>query len=153
MPDVFGDDGKWNKCEVEAVDNGKIKCEGIKCMLYCMDGFMVEGSKAAKCEKNKNGVWKWNKEFGTCVECGDDCPVVEMPEFEKPENPEDEEEKPEDEEEKPEDGEEMPEDEEEKPEDGEEKPDMESLPDVFGDDGKWNKDCFSKYLEYHICCI
>ena len=65
----------------------------------------------------------------------------------------DEEEKPEDEEEKPEDGEEMTEDEEEKPEDGEEKPDMESLPDVFGDDGKWNKDCFSKYLEYHICCI
>ena len=102
-------------------------------MLYCMDGFMVEGNKAAKCEKNKNGVWKWNKKFGTCVECGDDCPVVEMPEFEKPE----------DEEDKPEDEEEKPEDEEENPEDGEEKPDMESLPDVFGDDGKWNKDCFN----------
>ena len=77
-------------------------------MLYCMDGFMVEGNKGAKCEKNKNGVWKWNKEFGSCVECGDDCPVVEMPEFEKPE---DEEDKPEDEEEKPEDENEEPADE------------------------------------------
>ena len=118
-----------------------------------MDGFMVEGNAGAKCEKNKNSVWKWNKEFGTCVECGDDCPVVELPEFEKPEEepedeekPEDEEDKPEDEEEKPEDEEEKPEDEEEKPEDEEEKPDMESLPDVFGDDGKWNKGCFQSLL-------
>merc|ERR1711868_27193 len=101
MPDVFGDDGKWNKCEVEPIDMGKIKCEADKCMLYCMEGFMVEGNGKAKCEKNKNGTWKFNKEFGTCVECGDDCPEVEMPE-----KPEEEEEKPEDEEEKPEDEEE-----------------------------------------------
>merc|ERR1711868_16039 len=93
MPDVFGDDGKWNKCEVEPIDMGKIKCEADKCMLYCMEGFMVEGNGKAKCEKNKNGIWKFNKEFGTCVECGDDCPEVEMPEMpEMPEKPEDEEE-------------------------------------------------------------
>merc|ERR1712227_1167581 len=93
MPDVFGDDGKWNKCEVEPIDMGKIKCEADKCMLYCMEGFMVEGNAKAKCEKNKNGIWKFNKEFGTCVECGDDCPEVEMPEMpEMPEKPEDEEE-------------------------------------------------------------
>ena len=105
---------------------GKIKCEADKCMLYCMEGFMVEGNGKAKCEKNKNGKWKFNKEFGTCVECGDDCPEVEMPEM--PERPEDEE-KPEDEEEKPEDEEEKPEDEEmEDPEEA-----------VSGDDGKWTK--------------
>merc|ERR1712157_528471 len=40
MPDVFGDDGKWNKCEVEPIDMGKIKCEADKCMLYCMEGFI-----------------------------------------------------------------------------------------------------------------
>merc|ERR1711860_259232 len=52
MPDVFGDDGKWTKCEVEPIDMGKIKCEADKCMLYCMEGFMVEGNGKAKCEKN-----------------------------------------------------------------------------------------------------
>merc|ERR1712012_1502826 len=126
MPDVFGDDGKWNKCEVEPIDMGKIKCEADKCMLYCMEGFMVEGNSKAKCEKNKNGIWKFNKEFGMCVECGDDCPEVEMPDMEKPDH---------EDEEKPmcEEGEDC----EEKP-DGE-KPDMEEMPDVFGDDGKWNK--------------
>merc|ERR1719327_1510948 len=98
MPDVFGDEGKWTKCEPEPVDNGKLHCTDVKCMLYCMEGFMVEGNGKAKCEKNKNGEWKFNKEFGTCVEC-EDCPEVEMPEMpEKPEeadpeeNPEDEEE-------------------------------------------------------------
>merc|ERR1712003_76918 len=40
MPDVFGDEGKWTKCEPEPVDMGKIKCEADKCMLYCMEGFM-----------------------------------------------------------------------------------------------------------------
>merc|ERR1712012_413306 len=126
MPDVFGDDGKWNKCEVEPIDMGKIKCEADKCMLYCMEGFMVEGNGKAKCEKNKNGIWKFNKEFGMCVECGDDCPEVDMPDMEKPDH---------EDEEKPmcEEGEDC----EEKP-DGE-KPDMEEMPDVFGDDGKWNK--------------
>ena len=98
-----------------------------------MEGFMVEGNGKAKCEKNKNGKWKFNKEFGTCVECGDDCPEVEMPEM--PEKPEDEE-KPENEEEKPEDEEEKPEDEEEKPEDEEEAGEAEG---VSGDDGKWQK--------------
>merc|ERR1712227_928237 len=140
MPDVFGDDGKWNKCEVEPIDMGKIKCEADKCMLYCMEGFMVEGNGKAKCEKNKKGEWGFNKEFGTCVECGEDCTEVEMPEM--PEKPEDDE-KPEDEEEKPEDEEENPEDEEEKPEDEEEKPEDEEMEDpeeaVSGDDGKWTK--------------
>merc|ERR1719284_1328357 len=118
-----------------------------------------------KCEKNKNGIWKFNKEFGMCVECGDDCPEVEMPDMEKPDH--EDEEKPmceegEDCEEKPEkpmcdqsdetddcDYEEKPDHDDEKPmcEEGEdceekpdgEKPDMEEMPDVFGDDGKWNK--------------
>merc|ERR1712227_253746 len=199
MPDVFGDEGKWTKCEPEPIDMGKIKCEADKCMLYCMEGFMVEGNSKAKCEKNKKGVWGFNKEFGVCVECGDDCPEVEMPEMEKPEDDEEKpmceegedcedmegekpekpmcddedeecEEKPEKpmceededceemEDEKPEkpmcdendetddcDYEEKPDHEdEEKPmceegEDCEEKPDMEDMPDVFGDDGKWNK--------------
>merc|ERR1712054_680813 len=84
MPDVFGDEGKWTKCEPEPIDMGKIKCEADKCMLYCMEGFMVEGNSKAKCEKNKKGVWGFNKESGVCVECGDDCPEVEMPEMEKP---------------------------------------------------------------------
>ena len=44
MPDVFGDEGKWTKCEPEPIDMGKIKCEADKCMLYCMEGFMVEGT-------------------------------------------------------------------------------------------------------------
>merc|ERR1711975_54716 len=70
MPDVFGDEGKWTKCEPEPIDMGKIKCEADKCMLYCMEGFMVEGNSKAKCEKNKKGVWGFNKEFGVCVECG-----------------------------------------------------------------------------------
>merc|ERR1711937_1014265 len=69
MPDVFGDEGKWTKCEPEPVDNGKLHCMDVKCMLYCMDGFMVEGNAKAKCEKKKNGKWKFNKAFGTCVEC------------------------------------------------------------------------------------
>merc|ERR1712054_42415 len=60
------------------------KPEADKCMLYCMEGFMVEGNSKAKCEKNKKGVWGFNKESGVCVECGDDCPEVEMPEMEKP---------------------------------------------------------------------
>merc|ERR1711868_124307 len=143
------------------------KCEADKCMLYCMEGFMVEGNSKAKCEKNKKGVWGFNKEFGVCVECGDDCPEVEMPEMEKPVDDEEkpmceegedcedmEGEKPEkpmcddeDEEceEKPDhEDEEKPmceegEDCEEKPDMEGEKPDMEDMPDVFGDDGKWNK--------------
>merc|ERR1712147_305241 len=109
MPDVFGDDGKWNKCEIEPIFMGKIKCEADKCMLYCMEGFMVAGNGKAKCEKKKNGTWKFNKEFGTCVECGDDCPEVERPEM--PEKPDDE----------------------DKPEDGDE------TSEVVGDDGKWTK--------------
>ena len=104
-----------------------------------------------------------------CVECGDDCSEVEMPDLEKPDH--EDEEKPmcdgEDEDcvEKPEkpmcdesdetddcDYEEKPDHDDEKPmcEEGEdceekpdgEKPDMEEMPDVFGDDGKWNKDSF-----------
>jgi hypothetical protein len=94
MPDVFGDDGKWNKCEVEPIDMGKINCEADKCMLFCMEGFMVEGNGKAKCEKNKNGQWKFNKEFGMCVECADDCPEVEMPDMEKPDGEDMDEEKP-----------------------------------------------------------
>merc|ERR1712003_275424 len=148
MPDVFGDEGKWTKCEPEPVDMGKIKCEADKCMLYCMEGFMVEGNDKAKCEKNKNGKWKFNKEFGMCVECGDDCPEVEMPDMEKPDHGD--EEKPMCEEgedcedmeaEKPEKPMCDDEDEEceEKPEKEGEKPDMEEMPDVFGDDGKWTK--------------
>merc|ERR1719197_757654 len=90
MPDVFGDEGKWTKCEPEPVDMGKLKCEADKCMLYCMEGFMVEGNDKAKCEKNKNGKWKFNKEFGMCVECGDDCPEVEMPDMEKPDHEDEE---------------------------------------------------------------
>merc|ERR1712147_67764 len=94
MPDVFGDDGKWNKCKVEPIDMGKINCEADKCMLFCMEGFMVEGNGKAKCEKNKNGQWKFNKEFGMCVECADDCPEVEMPDMEKPDGEDMDEEKP-----------------------------------------------------------
>merc|ERR1712156_512578 len=135
MPDVFGDDGKWSKCEPEPVDMGKIHCVGEKCMLYCMEGFVVDGNGKAKCEKNKNGKWKFNKEFGSCVECGDDCPEVVMPEMPDMGKPEDEEEKPMCEE--GEDCEDMP----EKPEDDEEegKPEDGDMPDVFGDDGKWTK--------------
>merc|ERR1711920_441478 len=91
MPDVFGDEGKWTKCEPEPIDNGKLHCMDVKCMLYCMDGFMVEGNGKAKCEKKKNGKWKFNKAFGTCVECGEDC--ADMPE--KPDENEEEENEPE----------------------------------------------------------
>ena len=108
-----------------------------------------------------------------CVECGDDCPEVELPDMEKPDH--EDEDKPmcddenEDCEEKPEkpmcdesdetddcDYEEKPDHDDEKPmcEEGEdceekpdgEKPDMEEMPDVFGDDGKWNKDSFQKMI-------
>ena len=113
-----------------------------------MDGFMVEGNKGAKCEKNKNGVWKWNKEFGTCVECGDDCPVVEMPEFEKPEEPEDEEEKPEDEEEKPEDEEEKPEDENEEPAD---EPTCKDLNEMIPEESGLGIECKVNAKEQTVC--
>ena len=53
MPDVFGDDGKWTKCEPEPVDMGKLKCEADKCMLYCMEGFMVEGTVTEHSFENK----------------------------------------------------------------------------------------------------
>ena len=42
-PDVAGDDGKWEKCDPQPIDNGKISCIGAKCTLFCKEGFMVEG--------------------------------------------------------------------------------------------------------------
>merc|ERR1712156_166904 len=144
-----------------------LHCQMDKCMLYCMDGFMVEGNAKAKCEKDKKGNWSFNKDFGVCVECGDDCPEVEkpeMPDMEKPmgedceemekpecEEGEDCEEKPEkpmceegedcEEMEKPmcEEGEDCDYMDGEKPDMDGEKPDMEGMPEVFGDDGKWTK--------------
>jgi len=166
MPAIFGDDGKWMKCEESMVpiEMGTVHCVDVKCTLFCMDGYMVEGNMKAKCEKDKKGNWAFNKDFGTCVECGDDCPekpeMPEMPDMEKPmceegeeceENPDmdddkpmceegDEcEEKPDMDDDKPmceegEDCEEMP----DKPDDMED--DMEDeKPAITGDDGKWTK--------------
>merc|ERR1712156_1250000 len=69
---------------------GMLHCQMDKCMLYCMDGFMVEGNAKAKCEKDKKGNWSFNKDFGVCVECGDDCPEVEKPEIPDMEKPDEE---------------------------------------------------------------
>merc|ERR1712136_391131 len=52
-PPVFGDDGKWTKCEEPAaVENGKVKCKKDTCMLKCADGFMLNGSGKTKCSQN-----------------------------------------------------------------------------------------------------
>ena len=158
---IVGDDGKWNKCEAQLSDmdvNGEIKCEAEVCSVLCMPGFMVEGPAKAKCVKGKDGEWSFNKDLGVCVEGEDDMEddmedKPDKPDMEDHEDDEmDHEDKPEDYEDKPDkpeeddgdmyDDEEKPmceedEDCEEKP-DGE-KPDMEDMPDVFGDDGKWNK--------------
>ena len=155
---IVGDDGKWNKCEAQLSDmdvNGEIKCEAEVCSVLCMPGFMVEGPVKAKCVKGKDGEWSFNKDLGVCVEGEDDMEddmedKPDKPDMEDHEDDEmDHEDKPdhEDYEEKPEDYEDKPDkpeeddgdmyDDEEKP-DGE-KPDMEDMPDVFGDDGKWNK--------------
>merc|ERR1712136_296010 len=83
-PPVFGDDGKWTKCEEPAaVENGKVKCKKDQCMLKCGDGFMVNGSAKSKCIKNDDGTFAFNKELGTC----DACPDEGCPEMEKPDKP------------------------------------------------------------------
>merc|ERR1712136_623823 len=62
-PPVFGDDGKWTKCEEPAaVENGKVKCKKDQCMLKCGDGFMVNGSAKSKCIKNDDGTFAFNLE-------------------------------------------------------------------------------------------
>merc|ERR1712136_233155 len=83
-PPVFGDDGKWTKCEEPAaVENGKVKCKKDQCMLKCGDGFMVNGSAKSKCIKNDDGTFAFNKELGTC----DACPDEGCPEMGKPDKP------------------------------------------------------------------
>merc|ERR1712227_382829 len=83
-PPVFGDDGKWTKCEEPAaVENGKVKCKKDQCMLKCGDGFMVNGSAQSKCIKNDDGTFAFNKELGTC----DACPDEGCPEMGKPDKP------------------------------------------------------------------
>ena len=131
--------------------NGEIKCEAEVCSVLCMPGFMVEGPAKAKCVKGKDGEWSFNKDLGVCVEGEDDMEddMEDKPDKPDMEDHEDDEMDHEDKPDKPEeddgdmyDDEEKPmceedEDCEEKPDD--EKPDMEDMPDVFGDDGKWNK--------------
>merc|ERR1719420_381105 len=59
-PPVFGDDGKWTKCEEPAaVENGKVKW------------------------KKDDGTFAFNKELGTC----DACPDEGCTEMEKPDKP------------------------------------------------------------------
>merc|ERR1712227_1102513 len=83
-PPVFGDDGKWTKCEEPAaVENGKVKCKKDQCMLKCGDGFIVNGSAKSKCIKNDDGTFAFNKELGTC----DACPDEGCPEMGKPDKP------------------------------------------------------------------
>merc|ERR1711937_418980 len=83
-PAVSGDDGKWTKCEEPAaVENGKVRCKKDVCMVKCDEGFMVEGSMKAKCMKQDDDTFAFNKELGTC----DACPDEGCPEMEKPDKP------------------------------------------------------------------
>ena len=125
-PAPVGEDGKWQKCEeLAGVVGGIIECAVDVCQLTCDDGSeVVDGSAKAKCLKNKDKTFSWNKEIGNCGQTVDD---EEGPDDEKPE-----EEKPE--EEKPEDGEGPSDD--EKPDESEDKPEA---PEPTGEDGKWQK--------------
>ena len=125
-PAPVGEDGKWQKCEeLAGVVGGIIECAVDVCQLTCDDGSeVVDGSAKAKCLKNKDKTFSWNKEIGNCGQTVDD---EEGPDDEKPED-----EKPE--EEKPEDGEGPSDD--EKPDESEDKPEA---PEPTGEDGKWQK--------------
>merc|ERR1712176_523998 len=115
-PAPVGEDGKWQKCdELDGVMGGTIECAVDVCQLTCDDGSdVVDGSAKAKCIKNQDKTFTWNKELGNCgVEMADG-------EDDKPEDDKPEDDKPED----------------DKPEDGEDKPEA---PAPTGEDGKWQK--------------
>jgi len=80
-PAVSGDDGKWTKCEEPAaVENGFVRCKKDTCIVKCGEGFMNDGSAKAKCVKNDDDTFAFNKELGSCVACPDEgCPEMEKP--------------------------------------------------------------------------
>merc|ERR1711990_1279112 len=80
-PAVFGDEGKWTKCEAPAaVENAFVKCKKDTCMLKCAEGFMANGSAKAKCVKADDGTFAFNKELGSCDACPEDgCPEADKP--------------------------------------------------------------------------
>merc|ERR1712176_130744 len=130
-PAPVGEDGKWQKCdELDGVMGGTIECAVDVCQLTCDDGSdVVDGSAKAKCIKNKDKTFSWNKDLGNCGMVMDDeeKPDGEKPYEEKPDGEKPDGEKPEDDEDKPEDDEDKPEG--EKPE----------APKPTGEDGKWQK--------------
>ena len=123
-PAPVGEDGKWQKCEeLDGVMGGTIECADDVCQLTCDDGSdVVDGSAKAKCIKNKDKTFSWNKDLGNCGMVMDDeeGPDGEKPDEEKPDGEKPDGEKPEDDEDKPEG---------EKPE----------APEPTGEDGKWQK--------------
>merc|ERR1712235_130823 len=80
-PAVSGDEGKWTKCEEPAaVENGRVRCKKDTCMLKCDEGFAVNGSAKAKCVKNDDETFSFNKVLGSCDACPDEgCPEMEKP--------------------------------------------------------------------------
>merc|ERR1712054_284322 len=107
-PAPVGEDGKWQKCdELDGVMGGTIECAVDVCQLTCDDGSdVIDGSAKAKCIKNQDKTFTWNKELGNCGMVMDD---EEGPDGEKPDEEKPDGEKPEDGEDKPEDGEDKPE--------------------------------------------
>ena len=102
---------------------GTIECAVDVCQLTCDDGSdVVDGSAKAKCVKNQDKTFSWNKDLGNCGMVMDDeeGPDGEKPDGEKPDGEKPDGEKPEDDEDKPEG---------EKPE----------APEPTGEDGKWQK--------------
>ena len=66
-PSPVGEAGKWQKCEeLDGVRGGSIRCAADLCVLTCDDGSDPEGSAKAKCIKNADKTFTWNKELGTC---------------------------------------------------------------------------------------
>merc|ERR1712235_216149 len=75
-PTGSGDEGKWTKCEEPAaVENGRVRCKKDTCMLKCDEGFAVNGSAKAKCIKNDDETFSFNKVLGSCDACPEEgCP-------------------------------------------------------------------------------
>ena len=67
-PSPVGEPGRWQKCdELDGVRGGSIRCAGDVCALICDDGSdVVDGAPRAKCIKNDDGTFTWNKELGSC---------------------------------------------------------------------------------------
>ena len=67
-PAPVGDAGRWQKCEeLDGVRGGTIRCAADVCALICDDGSDPIGAPRAKCLKNDDGTFTWNKELGSCA--------------------------------------------------------------------------------------